>query len=472
MKRPLVSLSILYALGISFSRKITGSFPALYAISFLLLILCLVSIKKQRLFNIFLSLFVFLLGATALKNFQTLSTSHVSKFIHSKDNLYVIKGCIANQPFSDSHKTSFVLRTEAIKSGDASYSCEGNILVQLRGCKGFFYGEELILRGPLRRPYAGFNASGRSYRDYLYHQDIRLIMRVKTEADLIRLHKTRGFILKRFAFWLKDRMEKVFFRHTTSLTQGILGAVILGEKRRVPRFVHYAMMKSGTLHVLVVSGHNVGIVGFMILFLLKLMGLARRSRFCIAILSLVVYCFMTGASTPVVRSTTMAFIMLLGAILKRELDIRNSLALAFLLILLFNPRQLFDVGFQLSFVCVASLIYLYPKLNSLFKIKLIRGRCFQFLIDGFSASLSCWLATIGFIAYYFRIFSPVTVLANLVIVPLAALMTLCGFSLIGIGGMCPALAPSFAHTCDFLVLAMVRLNAFLVNLPLAFFYLG
>lgn len=472
MKRPLVSLAILYALGIFSSRKITGSLPSLYVISVVLLILCLVSIKKQRLFNIFLSLFVFLLGAAALKNSQILSQSHISKFVRSKDNLYIIKGWIVNQPFSDSHKTSFVLRTEAIKSGDHGYPCEGNILVQLRGRRELFYGEELILRGPLYRPFGGFSASGRTYRDYLYHQDIRLIMKVKTEADLIRLHKTRGFMLKRLAFWLKARMEKILFRNTSSLTQGILGAVILGEKRRVPRFVHHAMMKSGTLHILVVSGQNVGIVGFMILSILKLLGLARKSRFTIAILSLVIYCLMTGASTPVVRSTIMAIILLLGSILKREPDIRQSLALAFLFILLFNPRQLFDVGFQLSFACVTSLIYLYPKMRMFLRIQRIRFFYFRFLLDGVLVSLSCWLATIGLIAYYFRMFSPVTVLANLVIVPLAALMTLCGFSLIGIGSMCSALAPSFANTCDFLVLAMVRLNAFLVNLPMASLYLG
>ncbi|KPK98889.1 MAG: hypothetical protein AMJ95_02095 [Omnitrophica WOR_2 bacterium SM23_72] len=472
MKRPLVSLAILYALGIFFFRKITVPISTLYVLSVTLLMLCLLSTKKQRIFNIFLSFFIFFLGAVALKNTQVLSHSHVSQFVRSKDNPYIIKGWIANQPFSDNHKTSFVLRTEVIKSGEHSYSCEGNILVQLKGRKDLFYGEELILRGQLYRPFGGFSASGRSYRDYLYDRDVRLMMKVKTEADLIRLHKTRGFMPRRFALWLKGRMEKVLFRHTSSLTQGVLGAVILGDKKRVPRFFHNSMMKSGTLHILVVSGLHVGIVGFMILFILKLLGLTRRSRSFIAILSLVIYCFMTGVSTPVVRATIMAIILLLGSILKREPDICNSLALAFLFILLINPRQLFDVGFQLSFACVISLIYFYPKMRMLLRIQQIRFACLRFLLDGVFVSLSCWLATMWFIARYFRMFSPVTVLANLIIVPLAVLMTLCGFSLIVIGGFFASLAPILANTCDFLVATLVRVNTFLVNLPLAFFYLG
>ncbi|MFH0826600.1 MAG: ComEC/Rec2 family competence protein [Candidatus Omnitrophota bacterium] len=472
MKRPLVSLAILYALGIFFSAQIRISLFLLCVISAVSLILCLFFSKNTRFFNIFLSVFIFLLGVTGLKNSQTLSQNHISRFFRFKNEPSVIKGYIANQPFSDNHKTSFVLRTEAVKDGDHSYSCEGNILVQLRVAKKLFYGEELILRGRLYRPIGGLSASGRSYRDYLYDRDIRLMMKVKTEADLVRLHKTRGFIFKRLAFWLKAKMEKILIRDTSSLTQGILGAVILGDKKRVPRFVHNIMMKSGTLHILVVSGLHVGIVGFMILFILKLLGLARRSRSCIAILSLVIYCFMTGASTPVVRATIMATLLLLGSMLKREPDIRNSLALAFLFILLINPRQLFDVGFQLSFACVTSLIYFYPKMRVFFRIQQIRFACLRFLLDGALVSLSCWLATMGFVAYYFRMFSPVTVLANLLIVPLAALMTLCGFSLIGIGSFFAGLVPILANTCDFLVAALVRLNTFLVNLPLAFFYLG
>ena len=92
MKRPLVIVAVLYALGIFCSYKITLPLLYLFIILVALFILCLIFIKRHGFFTIFLSLFIFFLGITALKNAQTLSQSHISKFISSKEPFYIIKG--------------------------------------------------------------------------------------------------------------------------------------------------------------------------------------------------------------------------------------------------------------------------------------------------------------------------------------------------------------------------------------------
>jgi competence protein ComEC len=180
---------------------------------------------------------------------------------------------------------------------------------------------------------------------------------------------------------------------------------------------------------------------------------------------------MTGASTPVMRATAMAIFFMLGFLMEREPDIYNSLSMAGLFILAFNPRQLFDIGFQLSFASVISIVYLYPKIKSLIKTEFLKIKCLKFVFDGLLVSFSAWLGTMGFIAYYFKIFSPVTVLANIFIVPLATLITLCGFSLVLMSLIFPPLSTYFASTSELLVLLLVKINAFLVNLPAAYFYL-
>lgn len=468
MKKPLVGLAAIHALGILSGDRIPVSFALLYPLAAALILIGLLCVKKQLVFNVILSLFIFTLGALSIKNSRHLSKCHISKIIRYQcDEPYIVKGMIANRPLPKNNKISFILKAQIIKSGGISFSCDGNILVSLSSRQNFSYGEEIILAGKLRRPFGGFGRLGRSYRQYLADQDIWFLMNVKTEADLIRLNKNSGFILKRLALWLEGKMEEALFRYAAPLTAGILDAMILGEKKYVPGFVNNAMMKSGTVHILVVSGFNVGIVTFIILLFLKFLRLPRNLRYAATIPCLILYCLMTGASNPVVRATIMAVVFLLSALIKREPDIYNSCALAFLSILLFNPRQLFDVGFQLSFVCVASLIFLYPKIKASLKIRSLPRKCFRFLLDGFLVSLSCWLATAGFIAYYFKMFSPITVAANVIIVPLATLMTLCGFSLIFIGFLCPNLAPYFANTCDVLAVILVKLNAFLIKLPAA-----
>jgi len=176
---------------------------------------------------------------------------------------------------------------------------------------------------------------------------------------------------------------------------------------------------------------------------------------------------MTGASTPVVRATIMALIFMFAYLIKRDADIYNSCALAAIAILMANPRQLFDIGFQLSFVSVISIICLYPKLRSLFP-GILKIKYTRFLVESCLVSFSAWFGTALFIAYYFRVVSPVTVLANIIIVPLASLITLCGFGLIAIELICPFLSPYFARSSEFAVSLLLNINAFLIGLPYAY----
>jgi competence protein ComEC len=178
---------------------------------------------------------------------------------------------------------------------------------------------------------------------------------------------------------------------------------------------------------------------------------------------------MTGASTPVVRAAVMASVFMLAHLIKREVDIYNSCAVAMILILGINPRHLFDIGFQLSFSSVISIVYLYPKIKSfLCPQALLKIKYMRYLIDGCLVSLSAWLGTMGFIACYFKIFSPITILANLFIVPLATLITLCGFSLIIISLVLPPAATFFASTCELLIKFLVYINTMLLNFPGAY----
>jgi competence protein ComEC len=231
------------------------------------------------------------------------------------------------------------------------------------------------------------------------------------------------------------------------------------------------MVKSGTVHILVVSGFNVGIVSFLVVLLLKILRIRGKARLCLAALSLVIYCLACGASTPVVRATVMGIFFLAAFFCKREPDIYNSLAVAAILIMLVSPRQLFDVGFQLSFASVISIVYIYPKIKTFLRLERLKSKPLAFLADGCLVSFSAWLGTCGIIAANFRIFSPVTVLANIFIVPLATLITLCSFSLVLVGLALPPLAPFFGRSAELAVGGLLLVNGLLIKLPGAYFYL-
>jgi competence protein ComEC len=197
----------------------------------------------------------------------------------------------------------------------------------------------------------------------------------------------------------------------------------------------------------------------------------RKARHFLVIAALIFYCFITGASTPVVRATVMGVFLILGYILRREPNITNSFSLAVLFILFVDPKALFSISFQLSYISVAAIVYLYPRLRSCLRLERIKIKLLKLIFDGCLVSFSAWLGTMGFIAYYFKIFSPVTLLANIFVVPLATLITLSGLSMVAVALISPFLAGPLASTNEILVIILLKLNTFFINLPLAYLHL-
>lgn len=466
MKNSLVILTLNFISGILAANIIKINFLPAFFLSCLFLISALFTLKKEFLCNFFLSLCLIFLGASAYINVCIFPRCHISKNLYYKNNSQTIRGFVNNQPITRGNKTSFVFRVSGINLAGYQYGCYGDILVYLKNKKDLRYGEELILRGHLCRP----PAPG-SYRNYLYNQGIFFIMRLNSSFDLVRLNKNKGSVFYRIALQLKEKAESIISRHSNSLTSAILEAMLLGEKRNVPGLIYNSMIKSGTVHILVVSGFNVGIVAFIIVLILKLIRVPKRLRYILAIPLLILYCFLTGASTPVVRATVMAIIFLLGTLIRREADIYNSLAVAAIFILMINPKQIFDIGFQLSFSSVISIVYLYPKIKSLLRIEALKIKPLKIIIEGTLVSLSAWLGTLGLVAYYFRIFSPITVVANLFILPLSTLITLCGFSILGMGLTSTQLVTPFASTAELAVGLLIKANYLLLRAPGACFHL-
>jgi len=482
MRRPLVIFALIFCLGLLVASKVRVNFTIIYLFALASLLLGFFSSKKKILFELFLCCFVFFFAAGVWKNSWVLPGCHIFRY-HSYKNrpIYTVTGIVDSQPTFKNNTISFVLKAKEIKFNDASYNTCGNMLLYLRCDKDLpfilerfqdlQYGEALILSGSISRPFKFGAGSGRSYRNYLYSQGIFSVMNVRMPGSAARLRKNRGFILKRVSFWLKERMENIIFKRLSPVPASVVDAMILGEKKNIPALINNSMMKSGTVHILVVSGFNVALVAFIIVLFLKLIRVARAMRFYITCPLIVIYCLMTGDSTPVVRAAVMAIVFMLAYLIKREPDIYNSCALAALFILMINPRQLFDIGFQLSFVSVISIVYVYPRLKFLFS-RILKIKFIGFMVEGCLVSVSAWLGTMAFIAYYFRIISPITVLANMFIVPLASLITLCGFSLIIMELICPFLAPYFAYTSELAVSLLLNINAFLIQLPHAYFYLS
>jgi len=453
-------ITLYFCAGIVFARFIRAPFWLIFSCAFILLIAASIVSRRGLAFKILFAGLIFLLGAVLLKNSCTLPKSHIRRFIFYKnETVFTVKGFVNSQPQPKDDKSTFIFSAQELEFNKSCYKTCGDILVHLKGINNLAYGDILILRGAIHKPFK------------LYSDKLSAVMHVSSPIAIAKLNKNCGWPLKRLAFYLKEKIEKIIYRKVSPLAASILDAMVLGEKRKVPAVIYDAMVKSGTVHILVVSGFNVGIVAFIIMLALKVLRLPRLPRHIAAIFCLMVYCLATGGSSPVVRATVMAIFFLGGFLLKREPDIRNSFALAALFILFIEPTALFSASFQLSFASVAAIIFLYPRLQAWSGLAALKPRLLKAIAEGCLVSLSAWLGTCGFILYYFKIFSPITVLANIFIAPLAALITLSAFSLVVISLILPVCMGPFASANEFLVVALLGINHFLIRIPFAYYYL-
>lgn len=470
MKAPLAALTVFYCFGIILADFIPVDFWLIMAAGVIIFFAASLLKVKNYIFLVLLLFLALLLGALSLKNSYRLTKCHLSNFVYYKDNsFYSLSGSVQSMPELRNNRLEFIFGAREAGIGNSKWRCCGQVLVKMDFTQELNYGDNLTLLGNLTRPY-NFNTTRQGYKDYLGRAGIYLIMRIKDPRQIIRQSGFGGSGLIRASFWLRSKMEEAISRSLPDLPASLLSAMILGQRRHVPWLVNDSMIKSGTVHILVVSGFNVSIVAFIMNLLFKILRIPRRWRIILTIICLLVYCLITGSSNPVVRATVMGIVFLAAYLFKRDPDIYNSLAGAALFILIINPRQLFDIGFQLSFISVLAIVYLYPKLKALMHLEACKNKVWRFIGEGCLVSFSAWLGTLWIIALNFRIIAPVTILANILIVPLATVITLCGFTLALSGLIYPDLASFFSAPTSTLITLLLNINSAVIKIPFAYIY--
>lgn len=259
------------------------------------------------------------------------------------------------------------------------------------------------------------------YGRYLSLNDIQGIIR----ADSIQPGPAGGpASLRAWFAALRSEFGKVFNRQHGNEQAGFLQGVVFGDRREISPELKEAFMNTGTTHILAVSGSNVALIALMLYLLFGMLRFPKRWIVALTILGLLFYMMVTGASSSIVRATIMGCVLVIGTAIERRTDIYNSICVAAVIVLLLDPLQLYDVGFQLSFAAVLSIVALYPKLERLVEIIPAAWEEVRILIPVwkvFAVSLAAQLGTLPFTAYYFERVSLVSLIANILVVPLVGL---------------------------------------------------
>ena len=329
----------------------------------------------------------------------------------------------------------FEFDVESIKAGSALQPATGRIRVSLSDISEEYpvpaYGDRWIIRGvfsgdnrPVNRAQgiAGYlNANGK-------HAE--------------RLDARRGNKLYALCYQMRDSAhERLGWGLASQSMAALPRALLLGYRQDIDRRVYDSFAKTGTLHILALSGMHVGILILLIVIFLKAIGITRPHWVLFFLPFLVLYTIGTGAAASTVRASIMALVYFSAYFFRRKPDTPSSLATAALLILLFDPLQLFSYGFILSFVVVGGIIAIYPVIRNWMQLKLEGDPwaepemswltssmpVWRKLIDMMAISGAAWLASLPLIANIFHVISPIALLVNLALVPLAfcILLTAC-----------------------------------------------
>ena len=337
-----------------------------------------------------------------------------------------LRGMVAGEPDVRSSYANLRLRVDHLLIESDSYIVEDLALVRVPRYPEYRYGDRLEVSGLLETPpeFEDF-----SYKDYLARQGIYSLMQ---RARVTLLSRDGGSPLWRMLYAFKSRAHQTIAAILHEPQASLLTGILLGVETGIPPDLMADFSVTGTTHIIAISGFNFAIIaGLLSAMGTRLFG--RAHSFYFALVGIVLYMIFVGASGAVVRAAVMGALYAWGVHLGRRTDALNSTVAAALLMTLWNPQWLWDLGFLLSFAATLGLVLFTDPLQQRFEGMLARllpvawvGPVSAFLNEALVVTTAAQITTLPIILYNFRQLSLVTLVTNLLILPVQPAVMLWG----------------------------------------------
>jgi competence protein ComEC len=377
-------------------------------------------------------------GFFLLHNLGTSNTEgrQLADELGSRPRVLTATGCIISEPkTSPSGFATFLFKLASIEIEGRKEPTHAVWQVRWNGAPEF--GDEIKFFGTSEPIPPPRNPGEFDMRSYLARRDVHrmLFVRYPEDGTVIRrgganpilraAQKSRAWMQNALCRGLEDAPE----------VQNFLSGIVLGLRHQTPEDLEEPFQQTGTLHLFAVAGLHVGIVGALLWMVATVARLSRRSAAAVIIPLLLFYAAVTGLHISSIRAVVMASIMIGGFFFERKAFLFNSLAAAAFVLLCWNTNELFSTGFQLSFAVVGAIVLFadplfeslqrWVALDPFLPQSLLHGprrwlhSGYEWLCQGASVSLAAWVGSLPFILWYFNLVTPISLLANLVVVPIA-----------------------------------------------------
>ncbi|MCB9218877.1 MAG: DNA internalization-related competence protein ComEC/Rec2 [Ignavibacteriales bacterium] len=286
-----------------------------------------------------------------------------------------------------------------------------------------------------------------NYQQYLYNKNLSGIINCY-RPETFEIIDNHVEVTDNFVFLVRKALdEKISLLHN-SKSSALLKGILLADRSEIDYDIKTSFIDSGVIHVLAVSGLHVGFISIIIFLLLGRLDI--RVKYIGTIFGLILFLILTGGHPSVFRATIMASVYLLAKLTNRVTNGFNSIAIAALIILLINPNELFNPGFLLSFSAVLSILIIYPKLSKAIN-QLNINKVIKNVLLFISVSFAAQIGTLPFTIIYFNKLSIISILANLIVIPIIGLNVSIGILTLAISLLSNYLAGIFASANSFLI---------------------
>lgn len=474
MQAPLIPIVLSFILGITAGYFIQIPDTVLHiACITALAALAVASFRKWKRLSVAMILLVlFLSGIMNLNLFLYSNPSPVHISNIRSDERIGLEGTVCDAPRIYPDRAELTVESSGIVKKGIRLPVEGKVLIAVRDTEGLPRCGDLVrIKTRLKEPRNFQNPGGFDYIRFLRLRGILVRGSIDSASEIALIRRGPGsspwFLIDRF----RSRLRELIRGHAPSPEYSILLAMVLGEQNEIPKDIRDKFNRTGTSHILAISGFNIGII---YLFFILIIGRALRSseylllKFNITEISIILtaipviaYTYIAGLGVSLIRAALMVMVLAAAAIYGRRRDLPNTLAFAALAILVVSPPYLFDVSFQLSFAAVASILLIVPRFSALdsddpgYKIEK-KPRFLKWALRNTGLFILVTLAAVAgtapLIVYYFNIFSLVVVLANIVLVPvLGYAVTLLSMAIIMAAPLSSSISIFLIRTASYLI---------------------
>jgi competence protein ComEC len=357
-------------------------------------------------------IFFFSLGALLFSNKNGLSNDHfIHKQVQGQDHVLQLKlkQRLAPNKFNDRFYAEVIALDQQQVSGNTL------VLFKRSDSLDFQVGDRLTVYDDVNLPAFERNPGDFDYRKYLKSIDVYGQIYVDTPKILSYENGSQELgVLLRLRTTILEKLEASGLNDNP---RGVIEALVLGQRQNVDPEVTKSFRDAGVIHILALSGLHVGIILLILRFLTKRilrMKYGRWIQSVVLIFLLWSFALLTGMSPSIMRAVTMFSFVAVGLNLKRKGSVYHSLTLSAFVLLLFDPRLLFQVGFQLSYMAVFSIVLIQPVLAGLWPW---RNKVKDFFWNIFTVTVAAQIGVAGISLFYFNQFPGLFILGNMLLLP-------------------------------------------------------